>query len=134
MLDDDPRCCKRPRRKSLTIFLELLIDPWKRLPEQIFVAFHRAANHMTVGLTLLGRFPRTMLPALPLSVNHLPGGVLILAVAAAFRQRRPWRLSRTVVIGSDSHLVLLLPAADSPSQGDRPAGARRLPPGAALKP
>jgi hypothetical protein len=70
------------------------------------------------------------MPALPLSVNHLPGGVLILAVAAAFRQ---WRLSPTVVIGSDIHLVLLLAAADSPSQGDRPAGARRLPQGAALK-
>lgn len=56
-----------------------------------------------------------------LSVNHLPSGVLIFAVSSAFRQ---WRPSRTVAIGSDTHLVLLLPAADSPSQGDRPAGAR----------
>jgi hypothetical protein len=81
-------------------------------------------------LTLFGWFPRTTMPALLLSVNHLPGGVFILAVAAAFRQ---WRLSPTVVIGSGIHLVLLLPAADSPAQGDRSAGARRLPPGAALK-
>jgi hypothetical protein len=71
--------------------------------------------------TLFGWFPRTTMPALPLSVNHLPGGVLILPVVAAFRQ---WRPPRTVVIGSDIHLALLLPAADSQSRGDRPAGAR----------
>ena len=69
-------------------------------------------------LTLIGWFPGTTTPALPLSVNYLADGVVILAAAAAFRPLRP---SRTVVIGSDIHLVRSLREIGWAHDAHRPA-------------
>ena len=77
-----------------------------------------SAQSLQVGLTLNGWFPGTTTPSLPLSVNHLSDGVVILAAAAAFRQLRP---SRTVVIGSDIHLVRSLREIGWANDAHRPA-------------
>lgn len=71
-----------------------------------------------VQLTLIGWFPETTTPALPLSVNYLPDDVVILAAAAAFRKLRP---SRTVDIGSDIHLVQSLREIGWANDAHRPA-------------
>jgi hypothetical protein len=52
-------------------------------------------------LTLYGRFPRTTLLPLLLSVNHFHAAQLSLVAAAAFGNLCP---SQTVVIGSDIHM------------------------------
>jgi hypothetical protein len=51
-------------------------------------------------------------------VNYVPGDVVILAAAAAFGQLRP---SRTVVIGSDIHLVRSLREIGWANDAHRPA-------------
>jgi hypothetical protein len=50
---------------------------------------------------LYGRFPRTTLLPLLLSVNHFHAAQLSLAAAAAFGNLCPLR---TVIIGSDNHM------------------------------
>ena len=71
-----------------------------------------------IRITLNGWFPGTTTPSLPLSVNHLSDGVVILAAAAAFRQLRP---SRKVDIGSDIHLVRSLREIGWANDAHRPA-------------
>jgi hypothetical protein len=71
------------------------------------------------GLTLIGWFPRTTAALLLVSDNHLLVAKLILATAVS-----SWQMcsSRTVVIGSDIHMVRLLQAA---LRVERTAGPER---------
>jgi len=71
------------------------------------------------GITLCRQFPRTKLLPLMLSVNHFQAAQLSLVAAAAFGNLCPLR---TVVIGSDIHMVRLLQAA---LRVERTAGPER---------